>query len=333
MREVTLSIFGFGNVGRAVARVLLEKEELFRRKYGLVFKVLSVADTSGTVWLPEGVNLREALLVKESLGRLSSWTNDYEVYSFTPEEAVREIDPDIVIDVTNDRNAHEWHLAALSEGKAIVTSNKPPLAFHYGELMREAEKRGVPYNFEATVMAGTPVVGLLRENLLGDSVVSIEAVLNATTTFILSQMEKGLEFEDALRKAQKLGIAERDPSGDVLGIDAGYKATILHCLAFYPITFNEISVEGITGISRKDVERASEKGKKIRLIATIREGHVRVEPKEVMGDSPLAVGSRENVAVIRTDLLGELLIRGAGAGLKETASGVVSDILKAAMML
>jgi homoserine dehydrogenase len=329
--EVKLSLFGFGNVGKAVARVLLEKEAFFRERYGLKFRVVSVADSSGVVWLPEGIDLREALLTKETFGKLSSWTNDYEVYDFTPEEAVHEIEADIVIDVTNYKEAWNWHLAALKEEKAVVTSNKPPLAYHYAELMEEADKRNLPYLFEATVMAGTPIIGLLRENLLGDTVQRIEAVLNATTTFILSRMEVGLEFEEALKQAQRLGIAERDPSGDVLGIDAGYKATILHCVAFGPATFDEAKVKGIGEVTAGEVQRARKKGKTIRLVATVENGEITVEPKEVPIDSPLAVESHENAAIVWTDLLGELVIKGAGAGLKETASGVVSDIVKAAL--
>ncbi|MCD6524870.1 MAG: homoserine dehydrogenase [Thermococcus sp.] len=331
MREVKVQLFGFGNVGRAVARVLLEKERFFREKYGVKFKVVSIADTSGTVWLPEGIDLREAILVKENFGKLSAWTNEYEVYNFSPVEAVKEIEADIVIDVTNDKNAHKWHFEALKGEKAVVTSNKPPLAFHYAELIGEAEMRGIPYLFEATVMAGTPIIGLLRENLLGDSVRQIKAVLNATTTFILSRMEQGVDFERAVEEAQKLGIAERDPSGDVLGIDAGYKATILHCVAFKPITFDEIAVKGIAEVTVDEVKRALSKGKRIRLVATVEDENVRVAPEEVSG--PLAVSSNENVALIESDLLGELLIKGAGAGLKETASGVVSDLVKASLRL
>ena len=326
--EVKVQLLGFGNVGRAVARVLLEKEAFFKRRYGLTFRVVGISDRSGTVWLPEGIDLREALLIKENFGRLSAWTNDYEVYNFSPEEAVREMDADLVVDVTNDKNAWEWHMEALREGKGIITSNKPPLAFHYSELIGEAESRDLPYLFEATVMAGTPVIGILRENLLGDTVKRIRAVLNATTTFILSRMEQGIDFEKALKQAQELGIAERDPSGDVLGIDAGYKATILHCVAFRPITFDEIVVRGITGVTAEEIGRALARSKRIRLVATVEEGNVRVSPEEVSG--PLAVSSNENVAVIETDLLGELVIKGAGAGLKETASGVVNDMVKAA---
>ncbi len=160
--------------------------------------MVSVADTTAVVWLPpEGVDLREASSSRRALGGYLSGPTTTRFTTSPPQlGAVGEIDADIVVDVTNDKNAHTWHLAALRDGKAVVTSNKPPpLAFHYAELTEEAGRRGLPYMFEATVMAGTPVVGLLRDNLLGDSVEEIEAVLNATTTFILSRMEEGLDFE------------------------------------------------------------------------------------------------------------------------------------------
>ncbi|WP_297437425.1 homoserine dehydrogenase [Thermococcus sp.] len=331
--DVKVSIFGFGNVGRATARVLLEKAGFIRRRYGREFKVVSITDRSGTLWMPEGIDLREALAVKESLGRISAWTNDYEIYDMGPKEAVRDVEADIIVDVTNEINAHEWHLLALREGKAVVTSNKPPLAFHYGELTKEAERRDLPYLFEATVMAGTPIITLLMEGLLGDSIERIEAVLNATTTFILSEMERGATFEVALERAQKLGIAERNPRGDILGIDAGYKATILHCITFGPMTFDRAEVRGIVEVTEGKIKRARKSGKTVRLVATVEEGAVTVEPREVPLGDPLAVESHENAAIITTDLLGELVIKGAGAGPNETASGVVSDIVKASRSL
>ncbi len=331
--EVRLSLFGFGNVGKAVAEVLLGKDFLFRKRHGMTFKVVSISDTSGTIWLPEGIDLREALLVKRSFGKLSAWTNEYEVYNLSPEEAVREVDADVVVDVTNDKNAHRWHLIAIKEGKGVVTSNKPPLAFHYAELVGEAERRTIPYLFEATVMAGTPIIGLLRENILGDSVRSIRAVLNATTTFILSKMEQGLEFEMALKHAQKLGIAETDPSEDIQGIDAGYKATILHSLVFGPKTFRDAEVRGIVGLNPENLKEARKLGMRTRLVATVEREKILVRPEKVPANSPLAVENNENAAILETDLLGRIVLKGPGAGPKETASGVVSDVIKAAKLL
>ncbi|WP_456394682.1 homoserine dehydrogenase [Thermococcus sp.] len=328
MKTLSLSFIGFGNVGRSVARVLLDKKQFFKERYGIEFKTVSITDSSATVW-DEEIDLREALMVKENLGSLSKWTNDYEVFDLKPIDVVREVESDIVIDVTNDLNAHVWHLQALREGRSIVTSNKPPLAFHYRELTHEADRRGLSYKFEATVMAGTPIITLLQESLKGDRIKRIEGVFNGTTTFILSRMERGESFEEALRKAQELGIAERDPSGDINGVDAGYKATILHCVAFEPITLEDVILKGIGGITRREVMEARGRGNTIRLVAKIEKGNVIVEPREIPRNSPLAVAETQNAAVIKTDLLGELLLRGAGAGLKETASGVVSDMIRA----
>ncbi|AHF79581.1 homoserine dehydrogenase [Thermococcus paralvinellae] len=329
MTEVFLSFIGFGNVGRGVARVLLEKAEQFRIKYGLKFRVVSISDSKATIWEEGGIDLREALMVKETFGSLDRWGNDYEVYQMSPMEVVKEVESDVVVDVTNDVNAWKWHMEAFRHGRHVVTSNKPPLVFHFMELTQEAYMRRVNYRFEATVMAGTPIITLLQESLLGDEILSIQGVLNGTTTFILSQMERGLSFEDALKKAQELGIAERDSSTDIKGIDAAYKAAILHNVAFYPISFEKLRIRGIAEISMEDIERARREGKAIRLVAEVKKGEVSVEPKTVPKDSPLAVYGTQNVAVIETDLLGKLVIKGGGAGVKETASAVVNDVIKA----
>ena len=324
MTEIFLSLIGFGNVGRGVATILLEKAERFKNKYGLKFRVISISDSKATIWDESGIDLREALMVKEAFESLDKWG-----HQMSPLEVVKEVESDVVIDVTNDMNAWKWHMEAFRHGRHVVTSNKPPLVFHFTELIQEAYMRRANYRFEATVMAGTPIITLLQESLLGDDILRIQGVLNSTTTFILSQMEKGLSFEDALRNAQKLGIAERDPNMDVSGMDAAYKAVILHNVAFYPVSFEEVRVKGIGEISMKDMEEAKKKNKTIRLIAEIRKGEVSVEPKAIGRDSPLALYGTQNVAVIETDLLGKLVIRGPGAGIRETASAVVSDTIKA----
>ncbi len=329
MKTISLSFIGFGNVGKGVAKVLIDKRRLFREKYGIEFNIVSISDSSATIW-DRDIDLREALIIKEKLGSLSRWTNDYEIFDFSPVDVVSEIDSDIIVDVTNDPDAHIWHLQALKEEKNVVTSNKPPLAFHYKELIREAERRGLSYKFEATVMAGTPIIALLQESLKGDSIEKIEGVFNGTTTFILSEMERGISFGEALKKAQELGIAERDPSGDINGVDAGYKATILHCIAFHPITFREIKIRGISEIT---VEELLRKGQTVRLVARVEEDNVRVEPIAIPKSSPLAVYGTSNVAIIKGDLIGEIILKGAGAGIKETASAVVGDIIKASKNL
>lgn len=327
---VSISLLGFGNVGRGVARVLLEKKNFFKRKYGIEFKVVSISDSTATIWDEGGIDLKEALTVKENSGALKYWGDNYEIYQFSPTEVVEEVESDVFIDVTTaNPEAYRWHMEAFRQGRHVVTSNKPPLVFYYTQLVQEAAMRGVNYRFEATVMAGTPVITLLQESLKGDEVISIEGIFNGTTTFILSEMEKGLTFKEALKKAQSLGIAEADPDIDVGGLDAAYKATILHNVAFEPISFRKVKIKGIDEIKPEDIAKAQKNDNAIRLVAKIERGNVTVEPKEISKNSVLAVCGTSNVAVIRSDLAGEIILKGPGAGVKETASAVVSDIIKA----
>jgi len=331
MKEISLSLIGFGNVGKGVAEVLLNKHQYFKEKYGLEIKVVSITDSTATIWDPNGIDLKEALETKKSFGSLKFWGNEYEVYELGASEVVEEIDSDVVVDVTNDKNAAKWHLKALKKGKSVVTSNKPPVVFSYRELLKVSYEKDVPYLFEATVMAGTPIIHLLRRALLADSIERIWGVLNGTTTFILNAVEEGMSFEEALKKAQELGIAERDPSNDIKGIDAGYKGVILHNIAFYPFDFRKAYIEGIEGISKEKIRENFKKGVATRLVALVEDGKVEIKPRRLPINSPLAVKGTSNVALIESDLLGELVIRGAGAGIKETASGVVSDIIRASL--
>ncbi|MCA6214001.1 MAG: homoserine dehydrogenase [Thermococcaceae archaeon] len=331
MREISLSLIGFGNVGKGVAGVVLNKQQYFREKYGLEIKVVSITDSTATIWDPNGIDLKEALEIKKSAGSLKFWGNEYEIYELKPSEVVKEVDSDVVVDVTNDKNAAEWHLEALKNEKAVVTSNKPPVVFRYGELIKVSSKKDVPYLFEATVMAGTPIIHLLKSALPADSIERIWGVLNGTTTFILNAMEDGMGFEEALKKAQELGIAERDPSNDIEGIDAGYKGVILHNVAFHQFDFKKAHIEGIEGISEKKIRENFKRGTVTRLVALVEDGRVEIKPRELPINSPLAVRGTSNVALIESDLLGELVIKGAGAGIKETASGVVSDIIRASL--
>ncbi|USS41484.1 homoserine dehydrogenase [Thermococcus aggregans] len=331
MKEVSLSLIGFGNVGKGVAEVILNKNQYFKEKYGLDIKVVSITDSTATIWDPEGIDLKEALEIKRSFGSLKFWGSEYDIYDLKPPDVVEEVESDVIVDVTNDKNAADWHLKALNNGKAVVTSNKPPVVFRYRELLETAYKKNVPYLFEATVMAGTPIISLLRNALFADSVERIWGVLNGTTTFILNCMEEGMSFEEALKKAQELGIAERDPSNDIGGIDAGYKGVILHNIAFHPFDFKKASIEGIERISEKEIQENIKKGTVTRLVTLVENGKVEVRPIKLPTNHPLAVKGTSNVALIESDLLGELVIKGAGAGVKETASGVVSDIIRASL--
>ncbi len=319
-------IAGFGNVGRAVSVIIAERKEWIRKKYGIDLRIIGAGDSSGVITDRRGINIEKALKFKEERGSLSGCgCGEKEVSSV--EEAIETAEPDILVDVSSYDDAFLWHLKALKNGAAVVTSNKPPVALHYGELTKKSKIAGLPYLFEATVMAGTPIIALLRETLLGDRILKVEAVLNATTTFIFTKLENGESFERAVEEAKKMGILESDPRKDLEGIDAAYKAAIIHDVSFGPIAFEKVKREGITDIT----DRA--KNETFRLVARVEKGEVEVKPVPLQKDSPLLVKGTENVAVITTDLLGKLILKGAGGGSRETASGVVSDIIKAAREL
>ncbi|CAB49823.1 homoserine dehydrogenase [Pyrococcus abyssi] len=311
--KVKVSVFGFGTVGRALAEIIAEKRKVF----GVELNVVSITDRSGTIW--GDFDLLEAKEVKESTGKLSN-IGEYEVYDFSPQELIEEVKPDILVDVSSWDDAHEMYSYALAEGISVVTSNKPPIANHYDELITLARENGVGIFFESTVMAGTPIIGLLRENLLGEEIVKMEAIVNASTTFILTRMENGKTFEEAMEEARTLGILEEDPSKDIDGIDAYYKAKILHWVS-YGEQPEEEEREGIRNV--KDARN-------VRLVAEISKGRISVAPRKLPDNSPLLVSEVENAALIKTENL-TLTLKGPGGGGKVTASGVFTDIIKAAL--
>ncbi|AFK22386.1 homoserine dehydrogenase [Pyrococcus sp. ST04] len=314
MKEVKVSIFGFGTVGRALAEIIAEKE----RNFGIRINVVSVTDRSGTVW--GDFDLLEVKEVKENAGRIDA-VGDYEVFDFSPTELIEEVKPDILVDVSSWDEAYEMYEFALKEGVSVVTSNKPPIAGEYGKLVEVAREGKAGLFFESTVMAGTPIIGLLRENMLGEDISRIRAVVNASTTFILTRMESGKSFEEAFEEAKGLGVLEEDPSKDIDGIDAFYKAKILHWVSY------GIPPEEEERIGIRNVREA----KNVRLVAEVSRGRISVKPVKLEDGSPLLVSGVYNAAIIETSNLGEIVLRGPGGGGKVTASGVYSDIIKAAL--
>ncbi|AAL81228.1 homoserine dehydrogenase [Pyrococcus furiosus DSM 3638] len=314
MKEVKISIFGFGTVGRALAEIVAENSEV----YGIKLKVVSITDRSGTLW--GDFDLLEAKEVKEATGKISN-IGDYEVYYLKPEEIIEEIRPDIFVDVSSWDDAARVYEFALKEGVSVVTSNKPPIAESYDKLLKASQEGNAGLFFEATVMAGTPIIGLLRENLLGEKIEEIKAVVNASTTFILTRMEQGKTFEEAFNEAKSLGVLEEDPSKDIDGIDAFYKAKILHWVSYgAPPEFEE-------RVGIREVKDA----RNVRLVAQVSEGRISVKPIKLPENSPLLVEGVQNAAIIKTDNLGEVVLKGPGGGGRVTASGVFTDIIKAAL--
>ncbi len=225
-------------------------------------------------------------------------------------------------------------LAAIAQGKHVVTANKALLAVHGSEIFAAARDKGVMVAFEAAVAGGIPIIKSLREGLTANRIEWIAGIINGTSNFILSEMQaKGLPFAEVLSEAQRLGYAEADPTFDIEGIDAAHKLTILSAIAFgVPVQFNKAYVEGISKLSKEDILYAEQLGYRIKLLGISRytsDGiELRVHPTLIPKSHVMAsISGATNAVVVKGDAVGQTLYSGAGAGSEPTASAVIADLV------
>jgi len=311
--KVRVGIVGCGVVGTGTAKLLLENRELLRKKTGIDFSLVKVADLN---W-----NREREFEVPEDIR-----TEDYK-------DVLEE--SDVVVELVGGREfAKELILKALELGKNVVTANKHLLALEGRELFLKARERGLIIGFEASVGGGIPVIRALREGLVGNRISTVYGILNGTTNYILTRMlEGGLDFSSALQEAKQKGYAEADPSLDIDGWDAAHKINILASLAFgsyFP--FEKVYVEGIRNIDRLDVELGRELGYTLKLLAIAKrfdhEVEIRVHPTFIHSEEALAkVSGVYNAVMIEGDFVGKTMFYGKGAGSLPTASAVVSDVV------
>ena len=332
-------LVGFGVVGRGLAELLLEKGELLRSKFGVEVRIVGICDLKlGSIANDEGVDLRKAIKLTDS-GKM---LRDYDLPAkrgLTSLEAIRETSSNIVVEVTwTNIETGEPGLThikeALSSGKHVATTNKGPIALAYRELADLAKAKGVQLKFEGTVLSGTPVFNMRWSCLAAAEVKKVTGIVNGTTNFILTEMEKGLSYEEALRRAQELGYAEADPTLDVDGWDAAVKAAILaNVLMNGNLKPKDVERRGIRGITLEEVLKSKEKGSRLKLLAEVKEegGKVvaRVVPTQVpMTDVLAGVSGVLNALRLETDVLGEVTIMGPGAGRRPTGYALLNDIIE-----
>ncbi|MDQ7089844.1 MAG: homoserine dehydrogenase [Methylococcales bacterium] len=252
-----------------------------------------------------------------------------------PLEIINDPDIEIILElIGGDTLAKDLVLIAISKGKHIVTANKALIALHGNEIFEQASAKGVVVAFEAAVAGGIPIIKALREGLSGNQIEWLAGIINGTGNFILTEMrDKGRNFEDVLAEAQALGYAEADPTFDVEGIDAAHKLTILAAIAFgIPLQFEKIYIEGITQITREDVNYAEELGYRIKHLGIARKTkkgiELRVHPTLIPHRRLIAnVDGIMNAILVQGDAVGPTLYYGAGAGAEPTASAVVADVI------
>lgn len=310
-----VGIAGLGTVGASLVRIIQNRANELATTCGRAIEITAVTardrsrdrgiDISGITWFD------------------------------TPEKLAAEADIDVFVELIGGASgaAADSVKAALTRGLHVVTANKALLAASGVELARIAEEKSVLLNFEAAVAGGIPVIKALRESLTGNTVSRVYGIMNGTCNYILTRMEKeGLSFADCLKEAQRLGYAEADPAFDIEGNDTAHKLAILTTLAFgTQIAADEIYLEGITNISIEDIHAAADLGYRIKLlgVAQLTDSGIeqRVHPTMVPHDSVIAqVDGVTNAVAIESDILGELLMVGPGAGGDATASAVLGDI-------
>lgn len=315
MKPVTIGILGLGTVGGGVVNVLKRNAGEIARRAGrdIVISRAAARDPGRPrICDTTGIEL----------------TTD-------PFAIVNDPAIDVVVELMGGcEPARQLVLAAIANGKHVVTANKALIALHGNQIFAEAGRKGVMVQFEAAVAGGIPVIKAIREGLAGNRIEWLAGIINGTGNFILTEMrDKGRDFADVLAEAQALGYAEADPTFDVEGIDAGHKLTILASIAFgIPLQFDKVYTEGITGITRADVEYAEALGYRIKHLGIARKTgqgiELRVHPAFIPARRLIAnVDGVMNAVVVCGDAVGPTLYYGAGAGAEPTASAVVADLV------
>ena len=320
-------ICGFGTIGQSVARVIKEKQEFFKERYGEPLIIVGALDSRSFVTDPEGLDAEVLLESKKTKGTVGD-----KVYREI-KDALDSIDFDILIEVTStDINTGGVGLDnikyALKHDKDVVTANKGPLALRYKELMTLADEHNRYLLFEGTVGGAMPIINLNKYDLAGQKIKSIRGIFNGTCNYILTKMDSGQPFEQALKEAQQQGYAETDPTNDVEGYDSACKVVILANSIFgRNVTFKDVDITGITTINSDAIALAKSNDMVIRLIGEVSANKLEVAPRLIPRGHPLSLPGTLNTAEIITEYAGPITVSGIGAGGIETASAILSDLI------
>ena len=311
---VNVAVLGYGTVGSGVVEVLGRNAKVLEKNAG------------------EEINLKYVLDLKEFPGTPieKKVVHDFNIILNDDEVSV-------IVEVMGGVNpAYSFVKSALLKGKSVCTSNKELVAKHGAELLGIAAQKNVNFFFEASVAGGIPIIRPLEQCITADEILEVSGILNGTTNFMLTKMEKeGASYDDVLKEAQKLGYAERNPEADVEGFDAGRKIAILSSIVCRKqVDFENVYTEGITGVTAEDFAYAAKLGVTIKLVAkscvTDDGMYVMVTPRMLRYGKPLtSVHDVVNAVCVKGNMLGDVMFYGAGAGKLPTASAVVSDIVDA----
>lgn len=329
MEKIRIALIGYGNVGQAFARMLARKDDYIRETFDREAVITAICTgRKGGVMDPDGIDTRQ----------LEDEMFDKAVDAMT---IIRNGDYDVMVELTpinikTGQPATDHVREALQLKKHVITANKGPIAWAYRQLRDLACEKGVCFCHEATVMDGVPVYNLAKETLMGCRITDIQGILNATTNFILTMMEEGMSFDDAVEEGRRQGFVEADPSMDIDGWDAAAKLTaLMNVLMDEHITPMDINRTGIGDITKEAIDEAASQGKKIKLLC-----HGRIEDGKAVGTvKPTLVGHDHLAATLDTtssyvrldtDLMGPIVVieEPFEPEIDHTAYGVLSDLLR-----
>ena len=318
MKRIAVGFLGCGNIGCGVYKLLETYGEEILKNEEVAFDI-------------------KRILVR-SLGKKRSWNIPEELLTDNADDVLHDPEISIVMEfMGGEEPASSYMIRALQKGKTVVTANKMALATNWNAIVSAARAHGAGLYYEASVCGAIPVIRAINDSLQANRITSVMGIINGTTNYILSRMSReGAAYEDVLADAQRLGLAEPDPTADVEGYDAAYKLSILSTLAFHRhVPVDCVYREGITGVTPLDVQCGREFGLTLKLLGVAKEedGRIqaRVHPTFVRSSHPLAgVSDAFNAVYVNGHACGEMMFYGRGAGDLPTASALVSDLVKAA---
>jgi homoserine dehydrogenase len=339
MTHQRLVLLGFGNVGQAFARLLLTKMDLLNKQHDLSFSITGIAThRHGVAIDPQGINIERALqLISQgsslaSLSTLPLISNPIDFIRASNADVLFENTP---VNYTDGQPAVSYLRAALGQGMHVITANKGPVVHAYRELTGLAAQHGRKFYFESAVMDGAPIFSLFRHSLPAIHPQAFRGILNSTTNLVLTRMEQGESFEEAIAYAQSIGLAETDPSGDVDGWDAAVKvAALVTVLMDIPLKPTEVQRTGIRHLTLQDIQNARQQARRWKLICSAqRQGaHVlaAVAPQLVDSESPYyGINGTSSIVTFETDVLPQLSIVEGNPGPETTAYGLLADFINA----
>lgn len=326
-------LIGYGIVGQSFTKLLLSKLVDLYNIYGMKPRIVACVDNKGSAIDTSGLDIQRLLEIKKNKGTVGEYHRN-KTSRLEPLQIIENIDAEIVMELTptnlKDGEPGLSHIiSAMKYSKNVITVNKGPLSVAFSSLIELANYNGIMFKFSGTVGGGTPILEFAKRCLKGDRIVSFKGILNGTTNFILSKMEEGLTFKNALKDAQIKGYAETIPSLDIDGFDAAAKLVIMaNWLMGMKVALEDVNRTGITKVSTQEVSKALKKGNAIKLIASCENKKLVVKPMEVSKLDPLCVNGTLNSVTFSLEYAGNQTIIGLGAGGIETASAVLRDMIE-----